>query len=93
MAENERFIAAGSRCRQNLKYENFTPLFGRLRQKIPLKSVPHVQHDYFSSFNQSYHRFVALSFPFLSSFLKLLSAKIKSADWTFSYSWDQIGLT
>jgi len=31
--KNERFTAAGSRCRQNLKYENFTSSFGRLRQK------------------------------------------------------------
>ena len=30
-----------------------TSLFGRLRQKIAPKSVPHVQHDYFSSINQS----------------------------------------
>ena len=43
--------AASSRCRQNLKDENFTSSFGRLRQKIALKTVPHVQHDYFSSFN------------------------------------------
>ena len=52
-AKNEGFTAASSRCRQNLKYENFMSLFGRLRRKIPPKSVPHVQHDYFSSFNQS----------------------------------------
>ena len=38
--------------------------------KIAPKSVPHVQHDYFSSFNQSNHWFVALPLP--SSFLKLL---------------------
>ena len=49
--ENERFSAAGWRCRQNLKYENFTSSFGRLRQKIAPKSVPHVQRDYFSSCN------------------------------------------
>ena len=42
-AENERFTAAGSCCRQKLKYENFTSSFGRLRQKIAPKSVPHVQ--------------------------------------------------
>ena len=59
-AKNERFTAASSRCRQNLKYENFTSSFGRLRQNIPPKSMPHVQHDYFSSFNQSNHWFVAL---------------------------------
>ena len=52
-AKNERFTAAGSRRRQYLKYENFTSAFSRPRQKIALKSVPHVQHDYFSSFNQS----------------------------------------
>ena len=52
-AKNERFTAAGSRCRQNLKYENFTSSFGRLRQNIAPKSVPHVQHDFFLSFNQS----------------------------------------
>ena len=37
-AKNERFTAAGSRCRQNLKYENLTSSFGRLRQNIaPIK--------------------------------------------------------
>ena len=48
-AKNGRFTAAGLRCRQNHKYENenFTSLFGRPRQKIAAKSVPHVQHDYF----------------------------------------------
>ena len=60
-AKNERFTTASSRCRQNLKYENFTLSFGRLRQKIAPKSVPYVQHDYFSSFNQSNHCLVALS--------------------------------
>ena len=54
-AKNERFTAASLRCRQNLKYENFTSSFGILRQNIAPKSVPHVQHDYFSSFNQSNH--------------------------------------
>ena len=52
-AQNERFTAMTSRCRQNLKYENFTSSFGRLLQNFALKSVPHVQHDYFSSFIQS----------------------------------------
>ena len=54
-AKNERFTAVSSRCRQNLKYENFPSSFGRLRQNIAPKSVLHVQHDYFSSFNQSNH--------------------------------------
>ena len=52
-AKSERFIAASSRCRHKIKYENFTSSFGRLRQNIAPKSVPHVQHDYFSSFKQS----------------------------------------
>ena len=46
-----RFSATGWRFRQNLKYENFPSSFGRPRQKIVPKSVLHVQHDYFSSFN------------------------------------------
>ena len=54
-AKSERFTAASSRCRLNLKYENFTSSFGRLRQNIATKSVLHVQHDYFSSLTQSNH--------------------------------------
>ena len=44
-AKNERFTAASSPCRQNLKYENFMSSFGRLRQlekkkkKLLLKNV------------------------------------------------------
>ena len=71
-AKSERSTAASLRCRQNLKYENFTSSFGRLRQNIATKSVPHVQHDYFSSFNQSNHSFVALSLTLPSSNLKSL---------------------
>ena len=48
-AKNERFTTVDSRCRQNLK--TFTSSFGRLRRDISPKSVPHVQHDYFSTFN------------------------------------------
>ena len=33
--------------------------------------MPHVQHDYFSSFNQSNRRFLVSPFPFPSSLLKL----------------------
>ena len=69
-AKNERFTAAGLRCRQDIKNENFTS-FDKLRRKSALKSVLHAQHDYFSSFNQSHHWFVALSLPLLSWFLKL----------------------
>ena len=54
-AKSERFTAASSRCRQNLKCENFTSSFGRLRPNIAPKSVSHVQHDCFSLFNQSNH--------------------------------------
>ena len=38
-------------------------------QRIALKCVPHVQHDYFSSFKVSYHCFLASSLPLLSSLL------------------------
>ena len=62
-----RFTAAGLRCCENLKNANFTSSLER--QKFAPKSVPHVQLDYFSSFNQSNHSFVALSL--LSSLLKL----------------------
>ena len=60
-AKNQRFTAAGSRCRQNFKNENLTSLFDRLRQKIASESVRHVQHDYFSLFNQSNRCIVAFS--------------------------------
>ena len=60
-AKNERFTAASSRCRRNLRYEDFKSCFGRVRKKIGSKSVPHVQYDYFSFFNQSNHWFVALT--------------------------------
>ena len=48
---NDLFTAAGSPCRHNFNYVNFTS-FGGLRRKTAGKSVPHVQHDYFSLFNQ-----------------------------------------
>ena len=43
----KRHTAKSLRCPQDLKFENFTSSFGRLRQNIAPKSVPHVQHDYF----------------------------------------------
>ena len=54
-AKSERFTAANLLCRQNLNYENFTSSFRRLRQNLAPKSVPHVQHDYFSLFNLDHH--------------------------------------
>ena len=55
----------------NHKFGNFTLSFGRLRQRIVIKCVPHVQHDYFSSFNQSDHCFLVSSLPLPSSLRKL----------------------
>ena len=52
---NERFILIDSRFRQTLNLE----ISRGLRLRNVLKCVPHVQHDYFSSFNQS-HCFGAL---------------------------------
>ena len=73
-AKNERFTAATSRCCQNHKYENFTSSFGRLRQNIAPKSVPHVQHAiFFPSFNQWNHWFLASSLTLPSSNLKFPS--------------------
>ena len=69
--ENERFTVGCSRCHSNIKFGNFTSSFGRLRQRILLKCVPHVQHDYFSLFNQSDHCFVVLPLPLSSSLLKV----------------------
>ena len=83
-AKNKRFTAASLRCRQNLKYENFMWSFGTLRQNIAPKSMPHVQHHLFSSFNQSIHWFVASSLPLPSSNLGLPhSCNVV----TFSNSW------
>ena len=64
-AKNERFIGAGSRCRQNLKKgKNFTSSCGRLRQKLAPESVQHVQHKYISTF------FVALLCSFPTPYLR-----------------------
>ena len=35
-AEDEKFTAAGSCCHRNLKYDNFTSLFGRLFERMKL---------------------------------------------------------
>jgi len=51
--------------------ENLNLSFGRLRQKILLKCVSHVQHDYFSSFNLSDYSFLALSLPLSSVLINL----------------------
>ena len=37
----------------------------------PYRRVPHVQHDYFASFNQSDHCFLGLSLSLPSTLLKL----------------------
>ena len=58
--ENDCFIVICSRCRQNLKFGDFTLLFCGVRQRNARKFVLHVQHVYFSFFNQSYSCFVAL---------------------------------
>ena len=73
--KNGRNTATSSCCCQNLKTENFMLSFGRLCEKITSKRVLHMQHDYFSSFHQSNHSFVAL--PLLLSLLKLPNKKIQ----------------
>ena len=44
--------------------------FSRLRHKFASNSESHVQHDYFSSLNQSNHWFVMFLLPQPLSFLK-----------------------
>ena len=79
-------------CRQNLKFGNFTLSSDRPRQRIVLKCVPHVQHDYFSSFNQSDHCFLASSLPLPSSLLKLPDAATHSAnEWRHIINDNSIG--
>ena len=64
---NERLIATGSRCRPNLKNENLQTKSKNCTKKraerAAPKSVPNVQHDFLSSFNQPNHWLVALSLP------------------------------
>ena len=56
-------------CVLNLKFGNFSLRFGRQRRRIVLECVLHLQHDCFSSYNQSDH--CVLSSSLLSSLLKL----------------------
>ena len=69
--KNERFTAAGSRCRQNLKYESLTTSFGRLRQKIAPKACRTCSTTIFPHSTNQNRRYVALPLPLPSSFLKL----------------------
>ena len=69
--EKERFSVACSRCRQNLKFGNFTSSLCWVPQESVLKSVLHVQRDHWCSFNQWYHCFSALLGPSPSWNLKL----------------------
>jgi len=55
-AKAEKFTAASSRCRQNVKHENFTS------SKHYTKSLLLVQQDCFSSLNQSNQCYVIVSF-------------------------------
>ena len=66
-----------NRLKKVLEIGNFTLSSGRLRQRIGLRCVPHVQHDYISSFNQSDRCFLASSLtstfksPLLTYILRL----------------------
>ena len=62
---------------KNLHWEIWRCHFGKLRQRIQLKCVPHVQHYYISSFNLSHHCFIVSSLP--SSMLKLPNWQEKSS--------------
>ena len=56
----------------NSEMAYFTLLFCRERNGHVHKSVPHVQHDYFSTLDQSNSLFMSLPFPFSSLMLKSL---------------------
>ena len=86
IVDKVRFQAAGGSTVQSdflmcvhivvktLKIGNVMLKFSRSRQRNVLKSAPPVQHDYFSSFNQSYH------FPgpfFLLKFLVMTIVKTR----------------
>ena len=75
--ENNFFIVICSRCRQNLKFGDFTLLFCGVRQRNARKFVLHVQHVYFFFFNQSYSCSVALPNPHWSSLLQLPNREFK----------------
>ena len=62
--------------------ENFKLSCGRLRQRIVLKCVPHVQHDYISSSNQSDHCFVASWLPLQLSLVKLPTVFLRTPEMT-----------
>ena len=68
--ENERFNFVFFSCRKNRKNGNFTLLLRR-RHGILLNCVPHVQHAYLSSLNQSNSWFMGLSLPLKSPILKI----------------------
>lgn len=73
-----------TRCRQNLRFVNFTTSFARLRQRNVPKYVLHVQIDWFSSFNQSHHCFCRRCSNLLISALQRDDA---SRDWTVYSAW------
>ena len=68
-AKNEKVYCCWLALSSETQKCKFHVFIWQTKSKIAPKSVPHVQHDYFSSFNQSNHSFVALSL--LSSFLEL----------------------
>ena len=55
----------------------FHVVIWRICQRIVLKCVPHVQHDYFSSFNQSGHCYLTASLSMPSSLLKFPITSVK----------------
>ena len=60
--ENEWLIVVRSRCRQNLKFSDFTSLLCRGTHEYLLKCVLHVQHDYFPPFTNNSCDYTHLGF-------------------------------
>lgn len=68
--------ALGSRCRQNRRFKAFGVVVWQIPSSQNMLQLNeccrlNVQHDYFTSFNQSYHWSVALSLPLQLLFLFL----------------------
>ena len=69
--KNERFYCCGLALSSEHQIWKFHIVIWQTASKIAPKSVPHVQHDYSSSFNQSCNYFLALLLPQPCLLLKL----------------------
>ena len=92
--ENERFTVGFSRGRKTLNLGiSHRRLVDYVKEFYRSACLPHVQHDYFSSFVQSDHCFLALFVLLPSSLLKLDNhslciAYYYSQNWKMPINWN-----